>query len=414
MFNAKNHLENVILPYWNSMKDVQNGGFYGFKTYNLETLKDSEKGCILHSRILWFYSNVYLTIGGEENLENATHTYEFIKKHCFDSVYGGIFWMLNSDGSVKDPIKNAYNQAFCIYGLSSYYRATKNQEALSLAYRLFECLETYCKDEFGYKEAFSQDWKSPVESAICDQGVVAEKTMNTLLHVLEAYTELFLADAHPAVGEALVKTLEIAAHQVYNPEFVRLETFFDSEMKSLADIHSYGHDIEATWLLDRAAKVLEEVISKNPSNYLNFSNNALKIVKSTLAYTPLISNRILEVAFDGVALNNESRGEIGESNGNGKEHVDTDRIWWVQAEAVVGFVNAYEVTKDEKYLETAKKIFEYIENVLTDKREGSEWFWSVSKDGKPEERGITEPWKCPYHNGRMCLELISRGFDKNS
>ena len=195
---------------------------------------------------------------------------------------------------------------------------------------------------------------------------------------------------------------------------MRLETFFDSEMKSLADIHSYGHDIEATWLLDRAAKVLEDVISKNPSNYLNFSNNALKIVKSTLAYTPLISNRILEVAFDGVALNNESRGEIGESNGNGKEHVDTDRIWWVQAEAVVGFVNAYEVTKEEKFLDAGKKIFEYIENVLTDKREGSEWFWSVSKAGKPEERGITEPWKCPYHNGRMCLELISRGFDKKS
>ena len=405
MFNAKNHLEKVILPYWNNMKDVDNGGFYGFKTFNLETLKDNEKGCILHSRILWFYSNVYLILGGKENIENATHTYEFIKNYCIDEIYGGIFWMLNSDGSVKDSTKNAYNQAFCIYGLSSYYRATKNQEALSLAYRLFECLETYCKDDFGYREAFSKDWKVPVESAICDQGVVAEKTMNTLLHVLEAYTELFLADGHPVVGEALVKTLKIAYEKVFNKDFVRLETFFDSKMNSLADIHSYGHDIEATWLLDRAGKVLETVIDKNPKIYEYFENDAKSIVKKTYDYTILISKRILDVAFDGEALNNESRGEI-----HGNEHIDTDRIWWVQGEAVVGFVNAYQVTKDEKFLDAAKKIFSYIENVLTDKREGSEWFWAVSKDGIPDTHGITEPWKCPYHNGRMCLELISRGF----
>lgn len=413
MFAAKKHLENVILPYWNSMKDSDNGGFYGFKTYDLEILKDNEKGCILHSRILWFYSNVYLTIGGEENLVNANHTFEFIKNYCFDNIHGGIYWMLNADGSVKDSTKNAYNQAFCIYGLASYYRATKNQEALGLAFRLFEVLETYSKDEFGYKEAFTRDWQSPVESAICDQGVVAEKTMNTLLHVLEAYTELFLASKHPVVGKALTKTLEIAARKVYNRDFYRLETFFDGRMNSLADIHSYGHDIEATWLLDRAAKVLKQVLSTEPiEKYLSFNCEANEIIVETLNYTPLISKRILEVAFDGEALNNESRGEIAEAKGLGKEHVDTDRIWWVQAEAVVGFVNAYEVTKDEKYLEAAKKIFSYIENVLTDKRPGSEWFWAVSKDGKPDTHGITEPWKCPYHNGRMCLELISRGFDK--
>jgi mannobiose 2-epimerase len=229
--------------------------------------------------------------------------------------------------------------------------------------------------------------------------------MNTLLHVLEAYTELFLADGHPVVGEALVKTLEIAYEKVFNKDFVRLETFFDSKMNSLADIHSYGHDIEATWLLDRAGKVLETVIDKNPKIYEYFECDAKSIVKKTYDYTILISKRILDVAFDGEALNNESRGEI-----KGNEHIDTDRIWWVQAEAVVGFVNAYQVTKDENFLDAAKKIFSYIENVLTDKREGSEWFWAVSKAGIPDTHGITEPWKCPYHNGRMCLELISRGF----
>lgn len=408
-FNALEHLQKVILPYWNSMKDTENGGFYGFKTFDLEVLKEADKGCILHSRILWFYSNVYLSTKDEEALKNATHAFEFIKNHCFDEINHGIYWMLDYKGGVKDDIKNAYNQAFCIYGLASYYRATKCEESMQLAFDLFMCLETYFKDDCGYLEAFSVDFKNPVESAICDQGVVADKTMNTLLHVLEAYTELLKAGNHPTVAVALMKCLKIAADKVYNPEFKRLETFFDAEMNSLADIHSYGHDIEATWLLDRAADVLEESLKTCKDLDLLISiDEAKAIIAKTREYTPIIAKRVLDVAFDGEALNNESREEIAESKGEGTEHVDTTRVWWVQAEAVVGFVNAYQISKDEKFLEAAKTIFNYIETVLTDKREDSEWFWAVDKKGKPEERGITEPWKCPYHNGRMCLELINR------
>ena len=407
-FNAETHLKNVIIPYWNSMKDDEHGGFYGFRTYDLEILKKADKGVVLHSRILWFYSNAYMTVGGEENLKNAYHAYQFIRDYCVDRQYGGVYWMMHYDGSVSDSTKNAYNQAFCIYGLSSFYRATGDKEALRLAYSLFECIETYFYDGNAYNEAYTADWRSVVESAICDQGVVATKTMNTLLHIMEAYTELFYADRHPAVAQKLIDILEVARSKVYNSEFERLETFFDAGMSALADIHSYGHDIEASWLLDRACEVLKEGLDNNEIGQ-QYRDRAKKIIDETAAYTPVVAQKILDCAFDGEALNNECRGEASEKEGIASAVVDTDRIWWVQAEAVVGFVNAWQKSGRAEFRKAAAKIADYIQKVLTDKRAGSEWFWSVTKDGAASDHGITEPWKCPYHNGRMCMELIRRG-----
>ncbi len=408
-FNAENHLKKVILPYWNSMKDDEYGGFYGFRTCDLEILRKADKGVVLHSRILWFYSNVYLTIGGEENLRNAYHAYQFIRDYCVDKKNGGVYWMMRFDGSVADSTKNAYNQAFCIYGLSSYYKATGDKEALRLAYSLFECIETYFYDGNAYNEAYTADWRSLVESAICDQGVTAAKTMNTLLHIMEAYTELFEADGHAVVAQKLVNILEVAESKVYNPKMKRLETFFDSDMNSLADIHSYGHDIEASWLLDKAAAALDKALSKDIL-LPQYRERARRIIDSTASYTPVIAEKILDCAFDGSALNNECRGEIPSADGKCCPEINTERIWWVQAEAVVGFVNAWQKTGVAGYREAALKIADYIQNVLTDSREGSEWYWSITKDGVPSSHGITEPWKCPYHNGRMCIELINRKF----
>ena len=407
VFSAETHLKNVILPYWNSMKDSEHGGFYGFRTYDLEILKKADKGVVLHSRILWFYSNVYMLLGGEENLKNAYHAYQFIRDYCVDREHGGVYWMMHFDGSVADDTKNAYNQAFCIYGLASYYKATEDKEALRLAYSLFQCIETYFYDGNAYNEAYTADWRNVVESAICDQGVTATKTMNTLLHIMEAYTELYDADHHPAVAQKLVDILEVARSNVYNPEFERLETFFDAGMSALADIHSYGHDIEASWLLDRACEVLQKGLDENGVG-LQYRERAKKIIDETAAYTPVIARKILSCAFDGEALNNECRGEVSEKAGTASAVVDTERIWWVQAEAVVGFVNAWQKSGDSAFKDAASKIADYIQNVMTDTRDGSEWFWSVSKDGERSDHGITEPWKCPYHNGRMCMELVKR------
>lgn len=416
--NAETHLKNVIIPYWNSLKDEKYGGFYGYKGYDLTVDKQADKGVILHSRILWFYASAYMTLGDESLRSYADHAYAFLRDHAFDKENGGIFWMLTYDGKPADTTKNAYNQAFGIYALSAYYRATGCREALRLAYHLFECIEAYCTDAAGYLEAFTADWKTPVESAICDQGVVADKSMNTLLHLVEGYSGLLAADPESrAVAAALTRLLTIATDKMYNPRLRRIETFFDADLNNLADIHSYGHDAESSWLLDWAADVLEAAVKAGAPLTSAEKSLALSAVQKTHAITGELARCVLEKAFDGRALNLESRGEAA-----GHEVMNTERVWWVEAEAVVGFVNAWKkadaapafesgaLKADEAsaFKTAAEAVYAYIMDVVVDKRPGSEWFSSVSEDGEPLEKPITEPWKCPYHNGRMCLELIRR------
>ena len=398
------HLKNIILPYWNKLADYERGGFYGYVGHDLKVDKNAQKGVILHSRILWFYSTVYNTIGGEQNKKLADHAYEFLTKYCFDRENGGLFWMMNADGSCADSTKNTYNQAFGIYALAAYADATGSREALRHAYELFECIEAYCTDFYGYLEAFNADWKKPVESAICDQGVTADKTMNTLLHLLEAYTALLEVDSHPRVAQKLKNILITFSEKVYYDDYERLEVFFDEKMNPLGDIHSFGHDIEASWLLDRASDVLE----KNIGLFGNAEIPLLKaLISDTRAYTSVLAKKILECAFMNDSLCNESRGER-----SGSVKVDKTRVWWVQAEAVVGFYNEYQKHGSSPFKDAAERVFKYIENYVVDRRAGSEWFGYLNEDGTPlADRPITEPWKCPYHNGRMCLELIRRGAE---
>ena len=375
----------TILPYWEGLIDEENGGFYGYVGFNLKLDKYAPKGVILNSRILWFFSNAYLTYKDEDLLYYAGHAYKFLRKYCIDRANGGVYWMLNADGSVCDDIKHTYNQAFAIYALSSYFDATGDAEALETAFELFELIEDICTDNGGYLEAFSRDFKPIANEELSENGVLADRTMNTLLHVLEAYTELYRVSGDEQVEKRLLFILDQFKNKVYNPEKKRLEVFFDFGMNSLIDLESYGHDIEATWLLDRACEVL--------------GDSAL--LRTTREYTSVIAENVYQRAYKNHSLENEC--ESGET--------DTTRVWWVQAEAVVGFLNAYKYTSDEKYLQAANDIYSYIEDKFVDKRSGSEWFWDLDENGNPVSRKpIVEPWKCPYHNGRMCFEIKKRGF----
>ena len=222
-------------------------------------------------------------------------------------------------------------------------------------------------------------------------GKVAEKTMNTILHVLEAYTELYRVSREAEVGECLKAILKMVKDKVYSPEKKQLEVFFDTKLQSIADMHSYGHDIEAAWLIDRATEVLGDKV----------------LIEETTAYTVDIAYKVKEVAFKNVGpnvsyLNNERF----------NEEIDTTRIWWVQAETVVGFLNAYQKSGDEIFKKAALEEWEYIKAYLIDPREESEWYWQLNDENKPNtDYPIVEPWKCPYHNGRMCLEVLRRGID---
>lgn len=385
MFAAevKEHLTKDIIPFWQRLKDEEYGGFYGYLGYDLVLDQKAVKGCILNSRILWFFSNAYMLLREESMLACAKHAFLLLKEHCIDRENGGIFWSLTYDGKPEDTTKHTYNQAFAIYALSSYYDASKDEEALELAKELRQIIETRCKDEYGYLEAFNIRFEAEDNDKLSENGVMAEKTMNTLLHVFEAYTELYRVTQDKAVGDNLRYMLDLIVNKVYNPELGRQEVFFDRTWNTLIDLYSYGHDIETAWLVDRGLEVLNDPV---------YTEKVSPITKT-------ITKNIYDRAYIDHSLVNEAENGI----------VDTTRVWWVQAEAVVGFLNGWQKTPEHKeYLEVAEDIWNYIKTCLVDKRNGSEWYWALDKDRNPLEKPIVEPWKCPYHNGRMCFEVIRR------
>lgn len=380
---VKEHLVHKILSFWKNLKDEEFGGYYGYKGYDLIVDKKAVKGCILNSRILWFFSNCYMLLGDESILPYAIHAYRFLKEYCVDREHGGIYWSLTYDGRPEDTTKHTYNQAFAIYALASYYDAVKDEEALELSLELWRLIEMKCRDEYGYLEAFNICFEPADNDKLSENGIIAEKTMNTLLHVFEAYTELYRVTKLDAVGDNIRYMLDLIADQVYNPKLGRQEVFFDRKWHTLIDLYSYGHDIETAWLIDRGLDILDD-----PAYAEKLSPITVDITRN-----------IYERAYIDHSLVNESENGI----------VDTTRIWWVQAEAVVGFLNGWQRNPEHsEYLDAAKDIWDYIRTYFVDKREDSEWYWALDADRRPLEKPIVEPWKCPYHNGRMCIEVVRR------
>ena len=383
----RRQLEEGIIPFWKNLKDNENGGFYGEVDYNLNIDKGAYKGVILNSRILWFFSNSFLTLRNEDDLRYADHAFDFLVNVCVDKEYGGVYWSVTNDGAPLDTTKHTYCQAFAVYALSSYYDATGNEQALKLAYDIYDIMEQKCRDEIGYLEAFKRDFTPESNEKLSLNGVIAHRTMNTLLHVFEAYTELYRVDRNKEVRGSIEYILDIMCNKVYNDEKKRLEVFFDYNMNSIIDLHSYGHDIETAWLVDRGLMVLGD------------QELSVRIGRITAA----LEEKIYDVAYTNQGLLYENdRGEI-----------DKTRVWWVQNEAVIGFVNAYQKDKSKtKYLEAAKSIWDFSKEKMIDKRANSEWIYELDENLMPNtSREIAGPWKCPYHNGRMCFEIIRRNVD---
>ena len=380
----EHHLIYDIIPFWKKLRDDAYGGYYGYVSFDLDIDEKAVKGCILNNRITWFFANAYDVTADDTLLAEARHGYEFLRDKCVDTKFGGVYWSLKYDGTPEDTTKHTYNQAFAIYALSSYYAVSHDPDALNLAYELFDLIEEKCRDEEGYLEAFTRDFRPESNEKLSENGVMAERTMNTLLHVFEAYTELYRVGQNARVGEKLKWILDTFADKIYNPELHRQEVFFDAHYTSLIDLHSYGHDIETAWLIDRGTKVLGDPAYEE---------------KLTPITRDLTAN-IYKTAFDGHSLANECESGV----------VDTKRVWWVQAETLIGFLNGYERDPaHNEYLEAAGAEWEFIRDHVIDPR-CREWYMHVDPQGNPERgRPIVEPWKCPYHNGRMCIEVMRRG-----
>lgn len=381
-------LQTNILPFWlDKMIDRENRGFYGRIDGHGVLHPDAEKGAILNARILWTFSAAYRVLKRPEYLAAATRAKDYILEHFYDKEFGGIYWSLDYLGRPKDTKKQFYAIGFAIYGLSEYARATADREALDYAIRLFECIEQHSLDrkDNGYIEACTREWGKIEDMRLSDFDANYPKSQNTHLHIIEPYTNLFRIWKDERLEKALRNLINIFTDKILNPETHHLDLFFDNDWtRGAGHLESYGHDIECSWLMHEAALVLgdEEVLRK---------------VEPIVKLVAKASEKGLNA--DG-SMVHEANVDTG--------HVDDDLHWWVQAEAVVGFFNIYQYFGDEQALEKATHCWQYIKQNLIDNENG-EWYWSRHADGtlnlEDDKAGF---WKCPYHNGRMCLELIER------
>ncbi len=381
-------LQTNILPFWlDKMIDRENRGFYGRIDGHGVLHPDAEKGAILNARILWTFSAAYRVLKRPEYLAAATRAKDYILEHFYDKEFGGIYWSLDCLGRPKDTKKQFYAIGFAIYGLSEFARATADREALDYAIRLFECIEQHSLDrkDNGYIEACTREWGKIEDMRLSDFDANYPKSQNTHLHIIEPYTNLFRIWKDERLEKALRNLINIFTDKILNPETHHLDLFFDNDWtRGAGHLESYGHDIECSWLMHEAALVLgdEEVLRK---------------VEPIVKLVAKASEKGLNA--DG-SMVHEANVDTG--------HVDDDLHWWVQAEAVVGFFNIYQYFGDEQALEKATHCWQYIKQNLIDNENG-EWYWSRHADGtlnlEDDKAGF---WKCPYHNGRMCLELIER------
>lgn len=383
----EDELVTNILPFWiNKMTDQVNGGFYGRITGENVLVPEAEKGAILNARILWTFSAAYRLLQQQEYLTSATRAKRYIIDYFYDKDYGGIYWSLDYKGNPLNTKKQIYAISFAIYGLSEYYRATGDEEALDYAIRLFRDIEQYSFDSLknGYYEALTREWEEIADMRLSEKDENERKTMNTHLHILEAYANLYRVWKDDYLKQQLRNLIELFINKILNTTTGHLDLFFNDEWNSKYHIVSYGHDIEASWLIYEAVLVLEEQV-------------LLEKVRSLIGL-------IAAAADEGLTADGAM---IYESFGN-KREANTDRHWWVQAENVVGHVNLYQYFNDEKALQKAFCCWEFIKKNLVD-HENGEWYWSVHTNGavdmNEDKAGF---WKCPYHNGRMCMEVMER------
>lgn len=380
-------LKNNILGFWqNNTIDEKNGGFLGEIDQKLNVNNTAEKSLVLNTRILWTFSTAYRFYKNEEYLNIAERAYDYVLNHFIDKEYGGLYWMVDSEGKPSQDKKQVYGQAFAIYALSEFYRSTGRQEALDKSIELFHILEKYGYDpEYkGYIEALSRDWKQTDDLSLSDKDLNEKKSMNTHLHVLEAYTNLYRVWKSDVLQHKLAELIKVTLDHIVNPATAHFHLFFDEQWNVKSDHISYGHDIEGSWLIYEAAEVLNDAALLERSKDV-----AIKMAEATYA--------------KGI---DEDGGVLNEANSKGL--LDTDKDWWPQAEAVVGFYNAYQLTGDKKFEEAALKSWAFIQKYIVD-HENGEWHWSVSRDGQPHvHQPKVSAWKCPYHNSRACFEIIER------
>ncbi|MBN1464835.1 AGE family epimerase/isomerase [candidate division KSB1 bacterium] len=379
-------LHEGLLPFWQTQViDYQNGGFIGRMASDRSIDRRAVKGLILNTRLLWTYSAIYRYAREDSFKTLARRAFDYLVDKFIDPEFGGAYWFLDAQGTPVDVKKRIYGQAFFIYALAEFYRMTEEKHALDLACRLYEVIEGNALDRNygGYFETFERNWSVTEELRLSPVDMNEKKSMNTHLHLLEAYTNLYRVWKTKQLEQKIVDLLKLFLGHIINQQTWHFHLFFDEQWTPKSERISFGHDIEGSWLLVEAATVIQaELLARVRDVSLDMARRVLK---------------------EGV---DRDGGLLYEADPSGI--IDADKHWWPQAEAVVGFLHAYQLSGDEGFIRAAIKTWSFIEKHIIDKKNG-DWFWRVSKERKPykDDPKVSE-WKSAYHSCRACLEIIDR------
>ncbi|MEO7490498.1 MAG: AGE family epimerase/isomerase [Ferruginibacter sp.] len=373
-----------ILAYWmRYAPDEKYGGFYG-KIDHANNIDDTaNKGAVLNARILWSFAAAYNCTGNDKYLSLANRAFEYINRYFIDETAGGIFWTLNFKGEPVDTKKQVYAIAFLLYAYSEYYQSTHLEDAKNRAIELYHLIERHSFDtsQTGYLEAFTRDWQPMEDLRLSSKDANEKKTMNTHLHVLEAYTNLYRIWPDEKLHHSIILLIDNFTSHIIDKNTWHLNLFFNETWQVKGHIISYGHDIEAAWLLLEAAEAIGD-------------DALIKELKD-------IAVKIAAATKEGLDADG---GLWYEKEGS---HLVKEKHWWPQAEAMIGFYNAWQITGDKQYLQHSMAGWEFIKKSI--KADDGEWIWGVDEHNQPmtgqDKAGL---WKCPYHNSRACIELIKR------
>jgi len=381
---TEQELENILSYWMKHTLDFTNGGFYGKIDNDNKIYEDAPKGSVLNSRILWTFSAAYNLTNKPAYLQTAERAFKYISRYFVDKEYGGIYWSVDKRGDPLDTKKQIYALSFAVYGLSEYFVASKDERAKQLAIDLYKVIvdRSYDKLNGGYIEALTRDWKEISDLRLSAKDSNEKKSMNTHLHVLEGFANLYKIWPDEILKKRIAELINIFLDHIIDPDTNHLILFFDEVWNPKSNIVSYGHDIEAAWLVQEAAEIIHD-------------EALLQKVKERSVKVAEASERGLD-KDGGLWYEKEA------------DHLIKEKHWWPQAEAMVGFYNSYQVTSDPSFLEKSLNSWKFIQKHILDKKDG-EWYWGVKEDySKMEGEDKVGLWKCPYHNGRACLEILKR------
>jgi cellobiose epimerase len=375
-----------ILDYWTAHAlDHQYGGVKGRIDNNNVVDPRADKGAVLHARVLWTFSAAYNLQQKDAWKTVASTIFRYLSTWFIDLQHGGVYWTVDFTGRAAETKKQVYAQAFVIYALSEYYKATRDEQAKKLAIELYHLLQQYSYDAVkgGYLEAFTKDWQLIEDVRLSAKDANEKKTMNTHLHVVEAYANLYTVWPDASLALQIRQLLNVFYDKIIDHKTGHLHLFFDEDWQVKGDLISYGHDIEASWLLPEAAEIIRDAsfIEKYRKLALNMT----------------------EAVMPGI----DADGGLWYEYEPAHQTLIKEKHWWPQAEAVVGFINAWQISGEQRYADYALRNWQFINRHIIDKQKG-EWFWGVKEDYSIMQEDKVGLWKCPYHNGRACLEIIKR------